>query len=445
MNILLVVCDTTRVDHMSCYGYFRETTPNIDSLAKDGIIFEDFYNAGAPTGPAFTCMYTGLYPIRHKIYRFTQPNIRQVDDLIFTMPEILRAWGYTTAAVDNLINFAPHMKHWVRGYEFYINPNKAFQDPPSILAEDVNRRLIPWIKQHSDEEFFLFVHYWDPHLRYNQPQEYREVFHHKKGDLSDLEVKEAPAGYEYVPGWGKVGEYADGEIKWRGIKVSIDLYDGEIFYMDHAIGELITTLKDEGIFEETLIIVTSDHGEQLNQHYGHWGHPGLHDAVTHVPLIIRYPKKLPRGLRVKGFGQHIDLLPTILDIIGAPTEALDMDGRSLFPLLKGEAVKDTIFMEHSDGQRAVRTEKWKLIDDRLGIYTRTYELYNVEDDPLETINLLEKEKEKADELRNTLNDWVKTNLKRVLKEGEKDPAIMDMSKPSRMAVSFAEAKSSATR
>jgi len=356
------------------------------------------------------------------------------------MPEILRAWGYTTAAVDNLINFPPHSKHWVRGYDFYINPSpEAFLFPPRLIAEDVNRRLIPWIKHYSDEEFFLFVHYWDPHLRYNQPREYREVFHHKKGDLSDLEVKEAPAGYQYVPGWGKVGEFADGEIEWRGFKVSIDLYDGEIFYMDHAIGEIIATLKDEGIFEETLIIITSDHGEQLKQHYEHWGHPGLHDAVTHIPLIIRYPKKLPRGLRVKGFGQHIDLLPTILDIIGVPTEALDIDGRSLLPLLKGETVKDTLFMEHSSGQRAIRTDKWKLIDDTMGIHSRTLELYNVEDDPLETVNLLENEKEKAEELRNTLNGWVKTNLKRVLKVGEKDPIIYDEGgKLSRVEVEYRE-------
>ena len=88
-NILLVVCETLRYDHLGCYNYFRDTTPNIDQIAKDGIVFEDFYNAGAPTGPAFTSIYTGLYPIHHKYYRFFYPNGRELDDLIFTMPEVL--------------------------------------------------------------------------------------------------------------------------------------------------------------------------------------------------------------------------------------------------------------------------------------------------------------------------------------------------------------------
>lgn len=416
MNVLSIVCDTTRVDHLSCYGYFRNTSPNIDEIARHGVVFEDFYNAGAPTGPGFTCMYTGLHTIRHKYYQFIQPNIRQVDDLIFTLPEILSAWGYTTAAVDNLVDFPPHSKHWVRGYDFYINPNpKAFLRPPLLVAEEANNRILPWIKSHADEDFFLFVHYWDPHLPYNQPREYREVFNHEKGSLSDLMVVDAPAGYQYVPGWGKVGEFADGEVDFRGKKVSIDLYDGEIRYMDDAVGEVISALKDSGIFEDTLLVITSDHGEHLGQHYDmFWAHNSLHDTITHIPLIMRYPKKLPRGIRVKGFGQHIDLLSTILDIIGAPKEALDLDGRSLLPLLSGEILRETLFMEHSSLQRAVRTWEWKLIDD---IMRRSVELYNVKSDPLETTNLAETEKEKADELKETLHSWVKANLK----EGEKDP------------------------
>jgi len=112
MNIVLIVCDTLRFDHLGCYGYFRDTSPNIDNMAKDGAIFEDFYTSGAPTGPAFTCMYTGLHAINHKHYQFIQPNVRQLDDLIFTMPEILKAGGFTTAAIDNLINFPSHSKHW---------------------------------------------------------------------------------------------------------------------------------------------------------------------------------------------------------------------------------------------------------------------------------------------------------------------------------------------
>jgi len=425
LNILLIVCDTLRADHLGCYGYFRDTSPNIDDVAKDGIIFEDFFNSGAPTGPAFTCIYTGLHSIHHKYYQFGgsgQPNIRQVDDTIFTMPEILRAWGYVTCAVDNLMNFPCHSKHWVRGYEFYINPSKAFEFPPLILAEHVNRRLIPWIRNHSDEEFFLFVHYWDPHLPYNQPKEYREIFRHEKGNLSDLEIREAPAGYQYVPGWGKVGEFVDGEIERRGRKISIDLYDGEVAYVDHEIGKVISTLEENGILEDTLIIITSDHGEKFGGSIGQYGHAWLYDSIVHVPLIMRYPKKLPRGVRVRGFCQHIDLLPTILDLIGAPMDVLQIDGRSMMPLLKGKQIRNSIFMEQTWGQRAIRTSEWKLIaDEWVRRAHREPELYNIKEDPMETINLAKINNGKMRGLMEVLCEWVNSNIR----EGEDDPIIYD--------------------
>jgi len=414
VNVLFIVCDTLRADHVGCYGYFRDTSPNIDRVAAEGVLFEDFYNSGCPTGPAYTCMYTGLYPIHHKFYAFVPPNAPSMSDEIFTLPEIMQARGYTTAALDNLMNFPAHPKHFVRGYEFYINANRdPFMSPPQIRAEQVNRRLIPWIRDHSEERFFLFVHYWDPHLPYLQPEEYRRVFHHEKGTLSDLRVEEAPGGYKYVPGWGRVGEFADGETEFRAQGVSIDLYDGEIRYMDHAIGEVFEALKDEGVFDETLILVTSDHGEQLGQH-GAWGHNALHDAVTHIPLIMRYPKRLPKGRKVRGFGQHIDLLPTILELTGAPPEVPGIDGQSLLPLLKDKPIRDRIFMEQVGLQRAIRTGEWKLIH---FIERGTYELYNVARDPVEAVNLEGKEEKEGQMLKGALEEWVKTNLR----EGEEDP------------------------
>jgi len=415
-NVLFIVCDTLRADHVGCYGYFRNTSPNIDRIAAEGVLFEDFYNAGCPTGPAYTCMYTGLYPIHHGFYAFVPPNAPAMSDEIFTLPEIMQARGYTTAALDNLMNFPAHPKHFVRGYEFYINASRdPFMSPPQIIAEQINRRLTPWIRGHSKERFFLFVHYWDPHGPYNQPKEYREVFHHEKGSLSDLEVREAPAGYKYVPGWGKADQIFEGdEIR------SIDLYDGEIAYMDRAIGEVFQALKDEGVFEETLILVTSDHGEQLGQHNA-YGHNALHDAVTHIPLIMRYPKRLPRGRRVRGFAQHIDLLPTILELTGAPSTVPGIDGQSLVPLLEGRELRDRVFMEQVGLQRAIRTKDWKLIHFMRGRGREEamYELYHVARDPMEAINLEGEEEKEGRLLKETLEEWVKTSLK----EGEEDPML----------------------
>jgi arylsulfatase A-like enzyme len=424
MNLLLVVCDTLRSDHLGCYGYFRDTSPNIDNIAKEGAVFDDFYCAGAPTGIGFTCINTGLYPINHKFYRFTGVNVRQVDDRIFTMAEILRASGYTTAAFDNLIN-QTRSKHFVRGYEFYVNCGDFLSGivVHALRAEQVNMRLIPWIKNHSDEEFFAFIHYWDPHTPYNQPKEYQKVFNHKQGDLSDLEIKEAPAGYQYVPGWGRVKELVEGEIPDRHHKfnkVSVDRYDGEIVYMDHAIGDVMLTLEEEEILEDTLTIITADHGEQLGQH-GVWEHDMLLDSVVHIPLVMRCPKKLPRGIKVKGYGQQIDILPTILELIGSQSKSLKFDGTSLMRLLSGEPSRERIFIEHTSGERCIRTDEWKLIADEWAKKQhKPLELYNTKEDPLETNNLANSKKEKAHELIEILHEWVENNLK-----GETDPAIFE--------------------
>jgi len=178
-------------------------------------------------------------------------------------------------------------------------------------------------------------------------------------------------------------------------------------------------MEETGILEETLILVTSDHGEQLGQH-GAWGHNALHDSVTHIPLIMRYPKKLPRERRVRGFGQHIDLLPTILDLTGGPSKLPEIDGESLTPLLEGRPVRDRIFMEHVGLQRAVRTEEWKLIHFMDARARRPPdELYNVAADPMEAINLAEEEGERRRVLQEALDGWVRLNLK----EGEEDPIL----------------------
>ena len=402
MKILLIVVDTLRTDHLSCYGYFRKTSPTLDRLADGGVLFEDSFASATATGPGFTTLFTGLAAINHGYYitPWNVPNAKQLDDNIPTMPEIFQQNGYTTAALDNLINFRSHPKHFVRGYEYYINMTRTPKwIHHHVTAGQVNHRLLPWIKHHCDERFFLFVHYWDPHTPYNQPEPYRRLFSHKR-DLSDLAIRGAAAGYEYVPGWGKTDEIFHGDEH-----CSIDLYDGEIWYVDHAIGEVIDVLEQKGVLQDTLVIITSDHGEQLGQH-DVYGHAGLHDAVIYIPLIISYPDVLPQGKRVCGFAQHADLLPTILDVAGISTTA-KTDGRSLLPLLQGKGLREEIFVE-TRGQRAIRTNEWKLIVDlREG---GKAELYRVSDDPMEVVDLSEEEERGAKELGERLNHWMGSNL-----------------------------------
>jgi len=417
MNVIWFVVDTLRADHLSCYGYFRETSPNIDRLAREGVLFEDSYASAIATGPGFTSLFTGLAAINHGFYLtpWNVPNAPLLDDRIVTLPELIQVRGdYTTAAFDNLINFRSHMKQFVRGFEFYINVTRS----PAwlhhhIIADEVNRRLLPWLESHADEQFFAFVHYWDPHAPYNMPDRFRGKFNRDSGDLVTVE---APDGYEYVPGWGPVDRLPAGDDRHR-----IDLYDDEIFYTDYSIGLVLEKIERLGLLDETAIIITSDHGEDLNLH-GLWGHGTVHNTTIFVPLVIRDPKHLPQGKRISGFVQHADNLPTILEYFprqerreferlrlsqNMPEIPESFDGDSLLKLARGgRSARDEIVAE-SALYRAYIAPPWKLIWHKDGSDS---ELFNLESDPLELNDRADEEREVLEELSGKLQRWVDRNL-----------------------------------
>jgi len=461
MNILLFVIDTLRADHLSCYGYFRNTSPNIDQLADEGVLFQDHFASGVPTGPGFTSIMTGMYPINHEFYLtpWNIPNSYQMDDNILVLAEILWESGYVTAAFDNLVNFRSRMKQFVRGYEYYINVTRSANYlHHHIWADLVNRKLLPWIEEHKNDQFFLFVHYWDPHTPYNQPKEFQEIFRHEKGSLSDLEVREAKAGYEYVPGWGKTDQIVEGrEINWRtpipgekfAKELSIDMYDGEIAYVDNRLGEVIEKMKEKDLYDDTLIIVTSDHGENLGQH-GMWGHGGVYEPVIYVPLIMVCPDCLPKKKRIEGFVQQVDISTAIFKMADVPVNSVIekieryvrktgnpayskeirgfTDGKNLLDLLDGQVIRSNVIAETGRidltrgaddrieskvlGIRTLRNDEWKLITYSDG----KRELYNVREDPMEIYNLKDERPEIVEDLNGALNAWITSNL-----NGRADP------------------------
>ena len=410
VNCILIVIDTLRADHLGCYGYFRDTSPNLDRLAEEGVRFKDFHATAIPTGPGFTSIITGLSPIHHRFYLtpWNLPNLIDFDDAIPTLPQRIQdgIGGYTTAAFDNLMNFASPMDQFARGFEYYVNPSGTAKPiHHHLLGEEVNERLIPWLKAHADEPFFLFAHYWDPHTPYNQPPEFRCIFQHEPGHLNDLQVKEAPAGYTYVPGWGRVGEIWEPDPQTS--RVTIDLYDGEIRYVDGLVGEVVETLKGLGLAERTALFITSDHGEQLGQH-GTYDHRMLHEAVTFVPLILWGPGLVPQGQVIGGYVQQADIAPTLLALLG--TEEGDLpffDGMNLWPLIEGQReARNEMFMEDHE-YRAVVQGRWKYMRN---YFQGTEELYDLEHDPVEVVNLAGRGEERLQEMRSRLASWVRENL-----------------------------------
>ena len=414
-KIIVFVIDTLRADHLGCYGYFRDTSPNIDRLAKEGVLFKDSYSTAITTGAGFTSIITGQPPIKHRFYNtaFNIPNLNHLDDTIPTVAQIIQESerGYITAAFDNLINFASPMDHLARGMEYYINPTGHPRQHCGLVGEKINEKLMGWLEEHKDKSFFAFVHYWDPHTPYNHPKKFHEIFSHKPGNLKDLKVKKAKAGYSYVPGWGKVDKMWENfytEYLTTGEKyIGIDLYDEEIRYVDFLIGQIIEKLRQLKIDNETLVIITSDHGEQLGQH-NYFLHYKVIEGDIHVPIILYSPSLKEKGKTIEGFVQHIDIAPTIfsyLDIEKPPY----LEGISLFDIMNGnKETREKIFIEGHE-YRAVIDKKWK--------YIRSYlkaeeELYNLEIDPMEEINLAERENKRLKKMRTTVDRWVRENLKR---------------------------------
>jgi len=417
MNVVWFVLDTLRADHLGCYGYFRPTSPNIDRLAAEGVLYEGSYASAIATGPGFTSLFTGLAAINHGFYLtpWDVPNAPLLDDRIVTLPELIQArGGYTTAAFDNLINFRSHMKQFVRGFEYYVNVTRS----PGwlhhyVTAAEINNRLLPWLEQHAEEPFFLFVHYWDPHIPYNMPHAFRSRFQQR---VQDLVVKTAPDGYDYVPGWGPIDR-----LPRQTEELSVDLYDDEIFYADHCVGLVREKLEDLELLDDTAIILTSDHGEDLDLH-GIWGHATVHETTIAVPLIVRDPRHLPAGGRVTGFVQHADHLPTILEYFPAqrrpefdrvavaghmPEISSSFDGASLRELAHNQRQTPQEIVVESGEHRAYLAPPWKLVwyRDR-----RRSELFHLQNDPLELHNRAMEEGDRVRELEAKLHDWVHHHL-----------------------------------
>lgn len=439
MNVLLLTVDTLRADHLRCYGYFRDTAPNIDALAADGVLFQDSFASGIATGPSYTCMITGKVCARTGYYitPFSVVNAPQLDDRIPTLAEVMLQNGYLTIAFDNMLAWRAHPKHFARGYNYYVNVGQQpIGRTERISTELLTHRMIQWLKVHAHEEspFFLLAHYWAPHTPYIQPEPYRTFFKHTPGDRGDLEIRKAAAGYEYVQGWGALGQMNEGETRFIRPYydefeeiISIDLYDGAIRYVDHYIGQLILALKELDLYNNTLIILTSDHGEALGQH-GSWVHSLVYDHTIHIPLILTHPD-LPKGKIVEGFVQHIDLFPTIQEMTGASEwpevayysddgDDFSVDGQSLLELLSGgPPIRDRVYVE-GGSRRCVRTNQWKLIahfghnSDEMPV-----ELYNIPEDPMEIRDLSLTDTTTAADMKEDLVAWVESYL-----GGKPDPA-----------------------
>lgn len=447
-NIIFVIADALRIKNMSCYGYKKNTTPYINKLAKKSIIFENAYSTIPATDPSLTSIFSGHYPATHNILnhgsKVTKAEInRFTATKIELLPEILHKIGYSTYALDWL-------GRWHRrGYAYYLSSlydskkteieyslsnvlNKIpiptvlrknlkrlyysiFGFPSHLMtAEQITSEAIKIIENNIDNRFFMFIHYWDTHNIYNPGK-----FDYKKFAEDDAKIYQEPLKNIVKTMNPKYKEFLLNAYDNKTIGEIIGMYNAAIRNIDEAIKKIHKVLQKNGIKKDTLFIFTADHGESLNEHGIYFEHEGLYNETIHVPLIISYPRQLPRGRRLSIDVQHIDIVPTILSFLEYKyNNVIDrVDGMDLTPYIFEEKepfdVRIMLFEEHEHEDKiGIKYGKYKYIEAiskegaicrRCGTLHGDYrELYDLNTDKSEEINIVNKYPELSQELKKLL-------------------------------------------
>ena len=412
MNLIICSLDTLRSDHLSSLGNPRGLTPNLDRIAAEGSLFSQTYATDIPTQPSHTALFTGQFGIKTGIVSHFHPAAYLPEETLW-LPSLLRRNGYVTGAVDHL--FA--MKDWfIRGYDDYMPPPGRSRSPGSVI----NSIGLPWIAEHRDRDFFLFLHFWDAHIPYVPPSPFKDRFTADTVGRVDPEIMAKLEGRPSYPLFKQnLYDFLDA---MPNLDYIADLYDAEVAYLDFEIGNIFRHLDREGLLEDTMVVLFGDHGENMTEHDAWFDHAGLYDSVTHVPLVLWAPGRVPVSAP-DAMVTLVDVLPTILETLGL-AEAEGINGRSLYPLMRGETAthRDAVMLSEATWQasRAIRTPEWKLIRYyQPTIYGRSgVELYDMRADPEEQHDVAERHPDIVAELDGRLRHWVSAQL-----GGRPDPMI----------------------
>jgi arylsulfatase A-like enzyme len=307
-SAILLSVDTLRADHLPSYGYGRETAPFVEErFGRGGVVFENPVAAATITTPSHASIFTALQPATHG----ATDGMKVIPENIPTLPERIRAAGIDTAAFteDGWLS----IRHgFGRGFDRFEENRSASIMSPDGQVDVTFGKAREWLERNRDKRFFLFLHTFQVHSPYAPPERYRELFHEDEGAGKG----ESPAEH--------LRDMAN--------------YDREIRYTDDELRGLFQTIDELGLGPDTIFVLTSDHGEAFLEH-GLLEHGGrLHDEVVRVPLLLT-GADLPRGRRIATPVAHVDLMPTILDLLGLPVPEV-VEGSSLVPLLRGEPASD---------------------------------------------------------------------------------------------------------
>ena len=438
MNVLLITIDSLRADHLGCYGYSRNTSPNIDKLAKKGVLFLQAISNGGGTPEAFPSILFSIPPLL--INPIVSLNdYRIVLKSYIPISEILKREGFSTAAFHSN-PFLTELYGYGKGFEVFessivslsmhgffekigrvakkcmdkvLGKNNKLsyfliqlyslviprKEAPYLRATEITQKAISWLEKRKPNRFFLWIHYMDVHHPYLPSKDYLKMFLSRP--VSTKKIFQISQKMVNFPN----------KISKEERDLLLALYDAQIRFVDEQIGLLLDELEEKGSLDETIIIVTADHGEEFGEH-GVFSHGTVYDSTIRVPLIIQGPT-IPSGLIIEEQVELLDLAPTIIDILGL-REISSLHGESLLKVIKERRTKKhgIISVAYAKANRILvsyRTKKWKYIltmNSKNEITGR--ELYNLSSDPGETKNLYSIEKEKARELELRILDYVST-------------------------------------
>ncbi|MFO8071170.1 MAG: sulfatase [Polyangia bacterium] len=379
-RVLLVVVDTLKASGCGCYGYRRRTTPVIDLLAERGVRFERFYAASPWTSPAFGTIFTGVSPTVHRAGWETGKKNDEamtikgvtITPLRDDLPTLAGMLGGVPSGAIVTNSLLSSELGYGRGFDTY--DQEGASSTRHRRADEVTRAALEWLERNSKGDFFLVVHYFDPHIAYMPPERYREAF--VRGPCGRIEAR-----------FAAVKKIRNGSLRPTAREKACirDLYDGEVRFVDQQIGELLAGMRRLDLLSNTWIAVSADHGEE------HWEHGTFEhghryeDEVTRVPLVVRPACRgsTPAAATVSQTASHVDLTATVLRLFGREIPE-SLEGRSLLPAIEGEEIDSRpAYMEFN----LYGKQKHALFDGRFKIVRKLADgsahLYDMEKDPAE--------------------------------------------------------------
>jgi len=394
-NVVIISIDTWRADRMSLYGYERPTTPFLEEFASEAVVFDRFFHSGGGTLPSHMTMMTSLNPRTHWL---NPGNQRVLEDQRVTLAEQLKSEGYSTAAFTD--------GGWMRGKFGFSQGFDIYNDEAGRFAR-ILPRAYTWLDDHFQDKFFLFLHTYDIHSEHKTKLPYS-----CPGGLELSYVDPSVTTFDGCRGEKcatKLLVWVNSQVKNEGASATdffepdeiayiSSLYDGCINYVDEKIAEVVAVLKDKGVYDNTLLIITSDHGEEFSEHGMFLHDQGGFEEYVWLPLIIKFPEGRLGGKRVDHWGAVVDVMPTVLEVLGVPVND-DAQGLSLIPTL----VEDRPVRHDVHLYDVLKVDNWKY-------FSSKKMLFDVDRDPREVDNIYDLRPEIAAGLEARVRDLITADI-----------------------------------